>query len=308
MAGLAEGTRASHDGARLLRLATAASVTVAATLLAAKLGAWVLTSSVSMLSSLVDSLMDLAASLINLLAVHQALVPADREHRFGHGKAEPLAGLGQSAFIAGSAIFLLIEAVRRFVEPQPIEHGTLGIAVMVLSLALTAAVVWFQTVVVRRTGSTAIAADRLHYRSDLLAGAAVIAGLVLAGHLGWLWADPLFAVLVAVYILHGAWTIARRALDLLMDRELPNDQRERIRSIALAHPGVRGLHDLRTRSSGVQPFIQFHLVLDAELSLLQAHHIADEIEGRVKLAFPGAEVIIHQDPEGYESPPQELPE
>ena len=297
---------ASHDPARLMRLATAASVAVAATLLAAKLGAWVLTSSVSMLSSLVDSLMDMAASLINLWAVRHALVPADREHRFGHGKAEPLAGLGQSAFIAGSGIFLLIEAARRMVEPQPIDHSAIGIAVMVLSLGLTGAIVWLQTLVVRRTGSTAIAADSLHYRSDLLAGAAVIAGLVLAGYLGWLWADPLFALLVAAYILRSAWTIARRALDLLMDRELPDAQRERIRAIALGHPGVQGLHDLKTRSSGTQPFIQFHLVLAAELPLLEAHRIADAIEGREKLAFPGAEVIIHQDPAGYESPPQEL--
>jgi ferrous-iron efflux pump FieF len=302
------GAMAGGSAVRLMRLATMASVTVAAALLAAKLGAWVLTSSVSMLSSLVDSMMDLAASLLNLFAVRQALVPADREHRFGHGKAEPLAGLGQAAFIAGSALFLLVEAVRRIVEPQAVQHGPLGIAVMIFSMLLTGAVVWFQIVVVRRTGSTAIAADSLHYRSDLLAGAAVIAALALSSQLGWTWADPLFAILIVGYILHSAWSIARRALDLLMDRELPDAERERIRSIALAHPEVRGLHDLRTRSSGTQPFIQFHLVLAAHLSLLRAHAISDEIEAKVKLAFPTAEIIIHQDPAGYETTPEDMHE
>jgi ferrous-iron efflux pump FieF len=293
--------------ARLMRLATFASVTVASVLIMAKLVAWFMTGSVSLLSSLIDSLMDVAASLVNLIAVHHALTPPDLEHRFGHGKAEPLAGLGQAAFIAGSAVFLFIEATDRLLAPAPIEAGSVGIVVMAASIALSIALVLFQGYVVRRTRSTAIGADALHYRTDILVNGAVIVAILLSDHLGWTWADPVFALAIAFYIVHGAWRIARRSLDLLMDREFDDADRARIRSIVMAHSESRSMHDLRTRSSGVQPFIQFHLELDAHLSLLRAHEISDQIEDSVKQAFPGAEVIIHQDPLGYETPPQPLP-
>jgi len=293
--------------ARLMRLATVASVSVASVLIAAKLVAWFMTDSVSLLSSLVDSLMDVAASLVNLVAVRHALQPPDREHRFGHGKAEPLAGLGQAAFIAGSAVFLIVESIDRLIAPAPVVAGTVGIAVMAVSIALSVALVAFQNFVVRRTGSTAIDADALHYRSDILVNGAVIVAIALSANLGWSWADPVFALVIAGYILYGSYQIARRSLDLLMDREFSDDDRARIRQIVLDHPEARSMHDLRTRSSGVQPFVQFHLELDANLTLLRAHEIADAIEARVKQAFPGAEVIIHQDPEGYEPPPLLLP-
>jgi ferrous-iron efflux pump FieF len=290
-----------------MHLATVASVTVASVLIAAKLVAWFMTDSVSLLSSLVDSLMDVAASLVNLIAVRHALQPPDREHRFGHGKAEPLAGLGQAAFIAGSAVFLIVESVDRLIAPAPVVAGTVGIAVMAVSIALSVGLVAFQNVVVRRTGSTAIDADALHYRSDILVNGAVIVAIVLSAHLGWSWADPVFALAIAAYILRGSYQIARRSLDLLMDREFSDADRARIRQIVLEHPDARSMHDLRTRSSGVQPFVQFHLELDANLTLLRAHEIADAIEARIKQAFPGAEVIIHQDPEGYEPMPPPLP-
>ncbi len=286
-----------HRG-RLMRWASYASVSAASVMIAAKLAGWIATGSVSVLSTLIDSFLDVGASLVNLIAIHHALQPADHEHRFGHGKAEPLAGLAQAAFIAGSAAFLLIEAGHRLFEPQAIARTDFGIAVIVLSIAITLVLVAFQMYVVRRTGSVAIRADSLHYRSDLLLNLGVLASLVLVRELGWTLADPLLAVLIAGYILRGAWMIGKTALDHLMDRELPDEDRQRIRGIALAHPGVRDLHDLRTRASGTQFFIQLDLEMDGELSLNAAHAIAEEVMERVASAYPKAEVFIHQDPHG----------
>ncbi len=287
-----------HAG--LLRLATRVAVAVAGLLIVAKLIAWFMTDSVAILSSLMDSVLDVGASLVNMYAVAHALMPADREHRFGHGKAEALAGLAQSAFISGSAIFLVAEASQRLFEPRAVVRDELGIAVMVLSLVLTVGLVIFQRDVVKRTGSVAISADSMHYRGDILANLGVILALVLAGRFGWVYADPIIALLVAGYILFGAWGIIKSALDQLMDRELPEDQRQRIREIALAHEKVEDVHDMRTRSSGMQSFIQLHMELDGDLTLMQSHEIADQVEGAIRAAFPGAEVIIHQDPAGLE--------
>ncbi len=294
--------RIDAAGARLMRLATIASVSVATVLIIAKLAAAFMTGSVSLLSSLVDSLLDAFTSLVNLFAVRHALQPADKEHRFGHGKAEPLAGLVQAAFIAGSGVFIIIEAIHRLGSGHPIENTEIGIAVMVLSIILTVALVAFQSVVVKRTQSTAITADALHYRMDIMINISVIVALVAASELGIRWLDSAIAIAIAVYIGVSSWKVARRSLDLLMDREFPDEDRERIRDIVMSHPEVRGLHDLRTRSSGVQPFIQFHLQLDPHLSLVRAHEISDEVEAMIVDAFKGAEVIIHQDPEGYEEP------
>ena len=285
---------------RLLRRATAASVAVAAVLIVAKLVAFLITDSVAILSTLVDSLLDALASLLNLFAVRHALQPADREHRFGHGKAEALAGLGQAGFIAGSAVFLLFEAGRRLIAPQPLAAETVGIAVMVLSIVLTLALVGYQRHVIRHTKSVAISADSLHYKGDLMVNAAVIVSLVCAAAFGWLWIDPVFAIGIAVYIAYCAWQILREVLNVLMDRELPDDERSQIRTIALAHPEVRAIHDLRTRRSGMMTFIQFHLELDGGMRLTRAHEISDQVEAEVLAAFPGAEVIIHQDPAGLE--------
>lgn len=290
----------SADSSMLMRAATYASVAVAMVLVVAKLAAWWLTDSVAILSSLIDSGLDLGASLINLYAVRQALTPADHEHRFGHGKAEALAGLAQSTFIAGSALFLLIEAGHRLFTPRPIVSSDIGIAVMVLSIALTIALVGFQYFVIRRTNSLAISADSLHYKADLLANLAVIVAIVMVTELGLVYADPLFAIGIAFYIVFGAWGIFRRSLDQIMDRELPDDQRQVIREIAIAHPRVESVHDLRTRSSGVQAFIQLHLELDGDMTLTEAHNIADAVELEILRKFPDAEVIIHQDPAGID--------
>ena len=284
-----------EETARLMRQATYASISVAMLLIMAKLIAWGVSDSLSLLATLIDSTLDALASFVNLLAVRHALSPADREHRFGHGKAEALAGLGQAAFIAGSAAFLLLEAVRRFINPVPLESYGIGIAVMIFSIGVTLLLLAFQRHVIRKTGSVAISADSLHYRTDLLVNGSVIAALLLASF-GWVGFDPLFAVGIALYILYSAWEIVKQAFDHLMDRELPDDERENIKSIARAHSKVRGMHDLRSRRSGMATFIQLHLELDDELSLLEAHKISDEVEAGLLDVYPAAEIIIHIDP------------
>ncbi len=290
---VAEGNKAA---ARLMRSATYASVTVAGLLIVIKGVAWLQTGSVAMLGTLVDSILDAMASVVNLVAVRHALTPADDEHRFGHGKAEALAGLGQAAFIAGSAVFLLFEAANRLIHPQPVVNSTLGISVLVISIAATLVLVAYQRYVVRKTRSLAIDADSLHYKGDLLVNVGVIAALGLSQYLGWIYADALFALGIALYILYGAWNIFMGAYDQLMDREMADDVRAQIRTIAMSHDEVRELHDLRTRTSGTGSFIQLHLELDGDMSLHRAHDISDEVENKIRQAFPAAEVIIHQDP------------
>jgi ferrous-iron efflux pump FieF len=289
-----------------MKRATWASVAVAGTLIVAKLLAWLATDSMSVLSTLIDSMLDAAASIVNLIAVRHALMPADREHRFGHGKAEPLAALAQSAFIAGSACLLIIEAGRRLYEPVPVSNTTVGIAVMVLAIVLTAVLVGFQHYVVKRTGSFAIKADSLHYKGDVLVNASVIVSLVLAERLGWPYADPLFGAAIAAYILVSAGAIAKGSLDMLMDREMPEADRRRIRELALEHPEVLDMHDLKTRVAGPYAFIQLHLEMDGAMTLEHAHRIADEVEAEIVTAFPGADVIIHEDPAGVPESRQEF--
>ena len=292
----------SAEVARLMRLATYASVGVALALIAAKIAAWMATGSVSLLSTLIDSLLDAGASLVNLFAVRHALQPADREHRFGHGKAESLAGLAQAAFISGSAVFLLIEAGQRLLEPAAIRRTELGYGVMALSIAATFGLVLFQRFVIKRTGSLAISADSAHYSMDLLVNLSVIVSLALTSRLGWVYADPLFAIAIAGYIVWGAVSIGYQAYQVLMDRELPDEDRAKIRALALAHPEVNGMHDLRTRASGPNVFIQMHLEMDRDIPLVRAHEIAEDVMARIGAAYPNAEVIIHEDPEGVEEP------
>ncbi len=286
------------ETARLLRIATVASVTAACILIVAKGTAWALTGSVSVLSTLIDSLMDAGASVVNLIAVRNALKPADREHRFGHGKAEPLAALAQAAFVTGSSLFLVIEASNRIVNPIPIVRHEIGIGVMIFAILVTLALVSYQTYVVRRTKSLAIGADSLHYKGDVLIHSSVIVSLLASAYFGIGFLDPLFGICIALYLLWNAWKIVAGALDELMDRELGEEDRARIVAIARAHEEVRDIHDLRTRSAGPRSFIQFHLELDSNISLIRAHEISDEVEAEVRAAFPGAGVIIHQDPEG----------
>jgi ferrous-iron efflux pump FieF len=279
-------------------------VATAVLLFVVKLGAWFLTGSVSLLASLVDSLMDVMASGINLLAVRWSLAPPDNEHRFGHGKAESLAGLVQAAFIAGSALFLSFQAVDRLLHPVQLHRLDVGIGVMVFSIVATLALVGLQRYVIRRTASLAIRADSLHYVSDLLTNAGILLalGLTLAG---WLWADAVVGLIVASYIAWSAVRIGIDAVHMLMDRELPDEEQARILEIAQAHGAVDGAHDLRTRQAGHVRFIQLHLELDPGMPLLRAHAVADRVAAEIRAAFPGADVIIHQDPAGLPEPDRE---
>ncbi len=280
---------------RLLKRATYASVATAALLIATKTVAWMITGSVSVLASLLDSLMDAGASLVNLLAVRYSLMPPDDEHRFGHGKTESVAGLAQATFIAGSGVFLLLEAVDRLIKPVPVEEVGIGVSVMVFSIVVTLLLVSYQHYVIRKTGSTAIKADALHYKTDLFVNAAIIVSLLLSTY-GWGGVDPLFAMVIGGYILYSAWQIGVEAFHQLIDRELPDEQREQIEQLIGSHPEVRGFHDLRTRLSGRSEMIQLHLEMDDELPLVKAHAIADEVELAIKRRFPHADVVIHQDP------------
>ena len=284
-----------------MRRATYAAVIIALTLIAMKAGAFVITGSVAMLATLFDSILDMAASVLNLFAVRTALTPADHDHRFGHGKAEAMAGLGQSAIISLSACYIVYESIIRLINPQPIASSGIGIGVTVIAIGLTLALVAYQARVVRETNSLAIAADSIHYRGDLLMNLAVIAALALSIFPSFWWADPFFGILIAAFIVHSAWSIAREAVNQLMDREMPEEDREKIRSLVLADADVLNMHDLRTRMAGNQSFIQFHLELDGKISLKAAHDIADRVEDVVKQAFPQSEVISHQDPAGVET-------
>ncbi|SDD64347.1 ferrous-iron efflux pump FieF [Rhodospira trueperi] len=283
---------------RLMRLATYAAVTTACTLILVKMVAWSLTGSLSLLSTLVDSVLDAAASLLNVFAVRVALEPADHDHRFGHGKAEPLAGLAQAAFIGGSALFLTGEAVSRLLHPEPVEHSGVGIGIMVLSIILSLALVTFQRFVVRRTGSVAIQAESLNYAGDVLVNVGVIVSLVLVSRGDMNWADPAFTIVIAGYLLFNAWRVLRHSLNYLMDREFDESDRLRILDIARSHDQVMNAHELRTRSSGPHRFIQLHLEMDRDLTLWAAHVIAEQVETRIHEAFPGADILIHQDPSG----------
>ncbi len=290
-----------HKGV-LMRAAAATAVVVAVFLIAIKAVAFAVSGSVAVLGSLVDSTLDAFASVVNLFAVRHSLEPADKEHRFGHGKVEALAGLGQSAFISGSAAILLFESASRFWRPVAVESGLFAIGVIVVATACTLGLVLFQRYVVQKTGSLAINADSLHYKGDLLMNISVIVALILTTQFNVGLIDAIFGVGIAFYILWSAIRIFRNAYDQLMDRELADEDRDKIKSLALAHGSVRNLHDLRTRASGLQVFIQMHLELDPNISLLEAHTISDEVERSIQQAFPDAEILIHQDPAGHEEP------
>jgi ferrous-iron efflux pump FieF len=293
----------SASSARLMRMAGVASVGVALVLIAIKLYAYVATNSVAMLSSLFDSALDLGASSVNLFAIRTAVTPADAEHRFGHGKAEPLAGIVQVAFILGSSLLLLYEVGKHFFEREAVAQEGTGVVVMLVSIGLTLALILFQRQVIKRTDSVAVQADAAHYFSDFLANGAVVVALLLIHFLGWWWIDPLFGLAIALFIAYTAFSVGKTSLDMLMDREMDDGDREKIKAIVREHPEVLNLHDLRTRIAGQDRFIQFHLELSPEISLREAHRISDAVEAQVTEAFPGAEIIIHQDPYGADDRP-----
>ena len=284
-----------EEYSRLVNLAGRAAIIAASLLIFVKLLAWFATGSSSILAALTDSLMDVTTSIISLFAIKVALQPADADHRFGHGKAESLAGLAQAAFISGSSVLLMLNGISSLLNGNQVVASNLGIAVMVLSVIVTIALVSFQNHIVKRTGSLAIKADSMHYRTDIFMNGAVLLALILTG-IGWYWADGLFAIVVSVYILHGAWEIGAQSIDALMDKQLPQSDEELIIKTAYQVEGVLGVHDLRTRQSGNTKFIQLHLELDDEQSLYDAHDKSDILEAELLLHFPNADLLIHLDP------------
>ncbi|ELY2622927.1 CDF family cation-efflux transporter FieF [Cronobacter malonaticus] len=285
----------NHDYGRLVSRAALAATLVATLLLIIKIFAWWYTGSVSILAALVDSLVDIAASLTNLLVVRYSLQPADEEHTFGHGKAESLAALAQSMFISGSALFLFLTGIQHLVEPEPMRAPLVGIVVTVAALVTTLMLVTFQRWVVRKTRSQAVRADMLHYQSDVMMNTAILVALALSWY-GLHRADALFALGIGVWILYSALRMGYEAVQSLLDRALPDDERQAIVDIVAAWPGVQGAHDLRTRQSGPTRFIQLHLEMEDNLPLVQAHLIAEQVEQAILSRFPGSDVIIHQDP------------
>lgn len=286
-------TSAEHK--RLLRLATRASLAVASILVVSKALAWWLSGSVSLLAGLTDSALDAVASFLNLLAVYYALRPADDDHRFGHGKAEALAGIAQALFIGGSAVLIALQALERLRNPQPLGDTAIGIGVMLLSLVLTVALLALQRKVIRATGSTAVRADSLHYRSDLLLNGSILLALLLA-RFGWPQLDALFGLGIALYILWSALQIARESTAILMDKELPVAVSEDMASRVLAIEGVLGVHDLRTRVSGNQWFVQLHIELPGQLPLHHAHGLCVQASAVIRQQYPKADVMVHADP------------
>jgi ferrous-iron efflux pump FieF len=282
----------------LMQRAALAAMAVALGLALLKAVAWWMTDSVAMLASFADSALDLGASTLNALAIRHALTPADREHRFGHGKSEAVAGLAQAALVGGSGVFLAFQSIARIVRPEPLTHENWGLAVIGISIAATLGLTLYQRSVVARTGSVAVAADRLHYVTDLASNVAVLVALVLAGTFGLLWADGAIGLLIAALIGWSAWSILHSSFDQLIDRELPDDQRAQIVAIAASVPGVLEVHDLRTRMAGTNIFIQFHAVFDGNMTLTAAHALSDRAEAAILAAFPNAEVLIHEDPSG----------
>jgi ferrous-iron efflux pump FieF len=280
---------------QLIKLATWASVVAAISLIGVKTWGWDQTQSVSLLASLIDSTMDSAASLINFFAIRYAMAPADKEHRFGHGKAEALAGLAQALLILVSIGLLLTQTLGRLWNPLVVENTPIGISIMLVSMVLTGALVVFQWYVVKRTQSNAIKADSLHYTSDFLMNFGVIIALFLAS-IGYHEADPYFALSIGAFVVYSAWGIAQSAFHLLLDHELSDEQRHLITQLALTQPQVIGMHDLRSRQSGHMQFIQLHLELQEDMLLLEAHGVAEALEHRIMAVFPYADVIIHLDP------------
>lgn len=285
---------------RQIQLASSLAVIVALSLIGLKTYAWLATGSIALLGSLFDSVLDFSISFINFFVVRHALTPADDEHRFGHGKAEALAALAQALVISVSAILLIMQSVDRFFNPQPISHGVIGIVVIVIAIVATLGLVFFQRKVAKSTGSLAISADSAHYEADLYMNLAVILSLVLTIYADFALADPVLGGVVALMLLMSAREILAKSSKQLMDHEANDETRGNIERIIGAHPEVRSFHDLRTRHSGTQLFIQAHIELDGEMSLFRAHKIAEEVEVALLMQYPGADVILHQDPEGYD--------
>lgn len=283
----------------LNRRAALASVAVALLLGTLKLIAVWRTGSIAMLGSLTDTGLDLVVSLVTLVAVRVAAQPADLDHRFGHGKAEALAALFQVSLISVAALAIIVRSVSRFSGGGQPESPEYGIIVSLIAIAVTLLLVWYQARIIAATGSIAIGADNIHYRSDLALNGSVILALVLDIYFHLHGADAAFGLAIGLWLGWNAWSTASNAINQLMDREWPVDKVEHFLKVASRHPELRGIHDLRTRTSGTDDFVQFHMWVDPKMTIAQAHEVMDEIEAKLLIEFPGIEILIHPDPEGH---------
>lgn len=288
-----------HQHGAMTARAAIASVAMALFLTLLKSWAAYQTGSVALLGSLADTGFDLLAALLTLFSVRYAAQPADDDHRFGHGKAEALSALVQVVLVTVSALFIGWRAIVRFGSGASTEHPEMGIGVSLVAIAATLGLLAYQRHVIKKTGSVAIHGDHLHYQGDLLLNIAVIVALALDSFFKVRGADPLFGIAIALWLLNGAWRAAGLALDQLLDREWPLEKRQHFLEVATRHPQVKGIHDMRTRSAGAHDFCQFHVWVDPQMSVLQAHKVMDEIEAELMREFPGVEVLIHPDPEGH---------
>ena len=281
---------------KYVKSAAICAVVVSTLLIIFKGIAWWYTDSVSILAAMTDSLVDFMASCTNMLVLRYALQPADKNHYFGHGKAESLAALAQSAFITGSALFLLLQGIQRLANPTLIENNSFGVAVSVISILLTAALLMYQRKVIRLTQSPAIQADKLHYQTDLLMNTTILIAMLLNMY-GIVYADAVFAILIAIYIFTSALKMSWDAVQTLLDHALPATEIQQIIQLAENQPNVIGVHDIGTRQVGNTKFIQLHLELDDQMSLIEAHDIADSVEQAIIAEFPTAKLVVHQEPQ-----------
>lgn len=286
----------AHADGRRRKRAAAVSVATAVALVALKLGAGAVTGSLSVLASAVDSLMDIFASAINFVAIRAAARPADHDHAYGHGKAEGLAGLFQGVVIGGSGLYLGVESVRRLLAPRPVEQEAVGVAVMAVSTVASLLLVRYLRRVARETESIALEADSLHYATDVLANAGVLATLAAVRVTGFDLLDPIVSSAISAYIVYAAYGVLRGSVDHLMDRALPDDVVDRVREIALAHPEIEGIHDVKTRAVGARRFVEIHLEIDGSRSLRDAHDAAVEVLRSIESEIPNTKVFVHTDP------------
>jgi len=281
----------------LLKRATTASVGVAVTLIGLKTWGYIDSGSVAIFGTLLDSVMDSLSSIIIFIAVRFSITPADDDHRFGHGKAEAIAGLLQAFIITATSLLLVYEVFDKIKNPQIIGKTEIGLGIIIASIILTLLLVLYQRYVAKKTKSIAIEADGMHYTGDILLNIGVAIALVLGGYFNMIYADPIFGAIACFYLLHSAWEVFKASTDVLMDKEMDDDEKKNIVSIIKSHERVIDIHELRTRSSGLNIFIQFHLDLERGISLYDAHTISDQVEDSLMEAYPTAEIFIHADPE-----------
>ena len=284
----------------LVRSASIASLLVASTLIVLKYYGWVTTSSVSMLGSLADSMIDFLASVFVFIAITYSFLPADEKHRFGYGKSEGLAAFIQSLLIGISGVYVFTEAIKRLLNPTPINQPNIAIWIILVSIALTIALIMYQKYVVKRSQSMAIESDQYHYLTDTFINLSVLFSIVITGWTRFTFIDAVVGLLISGVVLYTAFILLKKSFKILLDQEIQTSHRDKIREIALQHPQVLGFHDLRTRDTGRNYIIQFHLELDPNMSLLESHKITDDVTDNVLDVYPNSELIIHTDPLGID--------